>query len=322
MKKTVKRIVAAALCLWLLPIEAFAADYLIPVGQVIGLELLSDTVSVAAFDENLGADAQKAGLKIGDEILDIDGTNIDSAQDVRLALERSDGQIRLRILRNNKERELCITPRITTDGPRLGVYLRQGVTGIGTVTWYDPASGQFGTLGHGVNNAQGELVEMTTGKAYPASVLSVVRGKCGQPGQLRGGVDCPQALGTLEKNTQRGVFGSVESGWEGKALEVAKRDEIHTGQATIRSTVSGKEVREYSVEILKIYPEKRQEGRNMLIRVTDPELLKTTGGIVQGMSGSPIIQDGKLVGAVTHVLVNDPTTGYGIFIDNMLDAAA
>lgn len=322
MKKIINKIVAAALCLWLLPVDAFAAEYLIPVGQVIGLELLSDTVCVAAFDENLGADAQKAGLKIGDEILNIDGRTIDNAEDVRLALEHSDGQVRLRILRDEKERELCVMPRITAEGPRLGVYLRQGVTGIGTVTWYDPSTGRFGTLGHGVNNAQGELVEMTAGKAYPASVLSVVKGKCGEPGQLRGGVDCPQALGTLEKNTQRGVFGSAEKGWSGEALEVASRDEVHTGQATIRSTVNGKEVREYSVEILKIYPEKRQEGRNMLIRVTDSALLETTGGIVQGMSGSPIIQNGKLVGAVTHVLVNDPTTGYGIFIENMLDAAA
>ena len=322
MKKIINKIVAAALCLWLLPVDVFAAEYLIPVGQVIGLELLSDTVSVAAFDENLGIDAQKAGLKIGDEILDIDGKIIDSAEDVRLALEQSDGQVRLRILRDDQERELCVMPRITVDGPRLGVYLRQGVTGIGTVTWYNPSTGRFGTLGHGVNNAQGELVEMTAGKAYPASVLSVVKGKCGEPGQLRGGVDCPQALGTLEKNTQRGVFGCAEKGWGGDAMEVASRDEIRTGQATIRSTVNGKEVREYSVEILKIYPEKRQEGRNMLIRVTDPALLETTGGIVQGMSGSPIIQNGKLVGAVTHVLVNDPTTGYGIFIENMLDAAA
>jgi stage IV sporulation protein B len=202
------------------------------------------------------------------------------------------------------------------------VYLRQGITGIGTVTWYDPQTGAFGTLGHGVNDSKGELAEMTTGKVYPASVFSVKRGKCGEPGQLRGGVEGQQAIGDLKKNTSRGVFGSVETGWKGEAVEVAACDEVRTGPATIRSTVSGKEVREYSVEILKIYPEKRQEGRNMLIRVTDPTLLETTGGIVQGMSGSPILQDGKLIGAVTHVLVNDPTMGYGIFIENMLDAAA
>ena len=322
MKKMGNCVLAVALCLSLLPLDAMAADYLIPVGQVVGLELRNDTVSVAAFDELLGSVAKNAGLQIGDEIIDIDGKTIDDAEDVRLALERSDGQVRLRIKRDEKERELCLTPQITTDGPRLGVYLRQGITGIGTVTWYDPESGAFGTLGHGVNDAHGDLVEMTSGKAYPASVLSVKRGKCGEPGQLRGGVDGQEALGNLEKNTQRGVFGSADEGWSGQTMEVASCDEIRTGAATIRSTINGKEVREYSVEIVKIYPEKRQEGRNMLIRVTDPNLLETTGGIVQGMSGSPIIQDGKLVGAVTHVLVNDPTTGYGIFIENMLDAAA
>lgn len=322
MKKFIHRLIAVALCLWMLPLDALAVQHLIPVGQVIGLELRNDTVCVAAFDEQLGSCAQKAGLKIGDQILTIDGQQISSAQDVLQVLERSDGQITLRILRNEKEHDLRLLPHITSDGPRLGVYLRQGITGIGTVTFYDPETGMFGSLGHGINDPKGGLAKMTGGNIYPASVLSVTRGKCGQPGQLRGGVDCPQALGTLDKNTQRGVFGYVEKPWSGTALEVASQEQIHIGKATIRSTVNGKETRDYSVDILKIYPENKAQGRNMLIRVTDKDLLETTGGIVQGMSGSPIIQDGRLIGAVTHVLVNDPTTGYGIFIENMLDAAA
>ena len=322
MKKTVFRVVAAVLCLWLLPLEALAARQLVPVGQVIALELRNDTVCVAAFDEAIGSQAQQAGLQIGDEILTIDNQNINSAEDVRRALDQSNGQITLRILRNSKEQDLCLLPQITADGPRLGVYLRQGITGIGTVTFYDPATGLFGSLGHGVNDPKGGLAEMTGGNIYPASVVSVKKGKCGEPGQLKGGVDCPQALGTLDKNTHCGVFGHAEKTWDGTALEIASRDEVHTGKATIRSTVNGKQTRDYSVEILKVYPENKSEGRNMLIRVTDKALLETTGGIVQGMSGSPIIQNGKLIGAVTHVLVNDPTTGYGIFIENMLDAAA
>lgn len=320
--KKLTHYVAAALCLWLLPTSAQASRQLIPVGQVVGLELRGETVTVAAFDDTLGAAARDAGLQVGDEILDIDGITVDDAEDVRAALSRSDGQIELRILRDDKEQNLCLSPAITDEGPRLGVYLRQGVTGIGTVTWYDPASGSFGTLGHGVSSPKGELVQMTSGKVYEASVLSVQKGKVGQPGQLRGGVDAARVLGALSKNTQRGVFGSVDRGWTGEAIETAAVNEIQAGPATIRSNVAGDEVREYSVEILKIYPNSPRDGRNMLIRVTDPALLDTTGGIVQGMSGSPIIQDGKLVGAVTHVLVNDPTTGYGIFIDNMLDAAA
>ena len=311
----------AALCLWLLCGEAYAAENLIPVGQVVGLELRNDSVSVAAFDDALGAKARDAGLQIGDEILDIDGKKVNDAADVRQALTHSDGQVRLRILRKNKEHQLSLTPQVTSAGPRLGVYLRQGVTGIGTVTWYDPESGRFGTLGHGVNNADGELVELTEGTVYEANVLSVKRGKCGEPGQLRGGVDTGHALGIVEKNTPQGVFGTVQAGWTGDALETAPRSQVKTGAATIRSTVTGNAPQEYSVEILKIYPGDRQEGRNMLIKITDPKLLNTTGGIVQGMSGSPICQDGRIVGAVTHVLVNDPTMGYGIFIENMLEAA-
>ena len=322
MKKLIQRLIAAALCLWLLPLEALAARQLVPVGQVIALELRNDTVCVAAFDETLGNHARQAGLMIGDEILTIDNQTITCAQDVRRALEHSDGQITLRILRNNTRQELCVLPQITAEGPRLGVYLRQGITGIGTITFYDPETGRFGSLGHGVNDPKGGLAQMTGGSIYPASVLSVKKGKCGEPGQLKGGVDCPQALGTLEKNTHCGIFGHAQKAWEGMALEIASRDEVHPGKATIRSTVSGKQTRDYSVEILKVYPEHKAEGRNMLIRVTDQALLDATGGIVQGMSGSPIIQDGKLIGAVTHVLVNDPTTGYGIFIENMLDAAA
>ena len=309
MKKLVNGVLAAVICLYLLPLEALAVRQLIPVGKVVGLELRNDTVCVAAFDDLIGASAKAAGLQIGDEILHIDGVVVDDATDVRQALERSDGQVNLTVLRNEKEQELKLTPTITADGPRLGVYLRQGVTGIGTVTWYDPATGAFGTLGHGVNNGKGELVAMTAGQAYSASVLSVKRGKCGEPGQLRGGVDGGGVLGTLNKNTVRGVFGTADTGWQGKTVETAATDEIRTGPATICSTVSGDTVREYSVEILKIYPNSKADGRNMLLRVTDPALLAATGGIVQGMSGSPIIQNGKLVGAVTHVLVNDPTTG-------------
>jgi len=163
---------------------------------------------------------------------------------------------------------------------------------------------------------------MVQGYAYEARVLTVRKGRAGDPGQLMGTVDGSSPIGILSANTDRGVFGTTEEGWQGDAVTVADSDEVKTGAAVIRSTVSGDTVREYSVEILKIYPKSRQNGRNLLLRVTDPALLETTGGIVQGMSGSPILQNGKLIGAVTHVLVNDPTTGYGIFIENMLDAAA
>jgi stage IV sporulation protein B len=311
----------AVLSIWLLPGQAMAAA-LIPVGQVMGIEVSNDQVCVADFDGKFGQAARDAGLQVGDEILQIDGVKIDSAADVRTALQRSDGQVELRVLRKNKELRLNMGPVITENGPRLGVLLRQGVTGIGTVTYYDPATKKFGSLGHGVSSPDGELAQMSEGKAYSATVISVVKGKAGQPGQLRGGVGGGKVIGKLERNTHQGLFGTVQDPWQGRTMETAQANEIKCGKATILSTVSGNETQEYSVEILKLYPQNRAQGRNMLLRVTDQRLLQTTGGIVQGMSGSPIIQDGKLVGAVTHVLVNDPTMGYGIFIENMLDAAA
>ena len=304
-----------------LPIGARAAQLLIPGGQVIGLQLRNDTVTVAAFDDTVGSCAKDAGLCVGDEILSVNGRPVQSAADIRAALEENPRLASITIRRESKTRTLELAPRATADGPRIGVYLKQGIAGIGTVTWYDPATGVFGTLGHGINDTKGKLADLKDGSAFPAEVLSVKKGACGDPGQLKGNADGDIVCGTLLRNTAQGVFGISRQGWRGEPLPVADYDEVTTGSAAIRSTVNGNAVQEYSVEILKIYPEDKPDGRNFLLKVTDPALLSATGGIVQGMSGSPIIQDGKLVGAVTHVLVNDPTRGYGIFIENMLDAA-
>ena len=322
MKKMAMRLVAVLLLIGIWCVPVGAEQYLIPVGQVIGLELLDNTVTVAAFDDIWGSKAKEAGLREGDKILAIDEKTITCAEDVRSALTCSNGRIRLRLERQGKQQTLTISPHITKDGPKLGVFLKQGVTGIGTVTWYDPQTGRFGSLGHGVNGADGGILKMISGTAYEAKVVSVKQGRPGEPGLLRGAVTGTQAVGSLCQNTSRGLFGQTEVGWQGQALPVAEDTQVALGSAKILATVDGKGVQEYSVEICKLYPKTKSGDKNMLIRITDPLLLQTTGGIVQGMSGSPIIQDGKLVGAVTHVLVNDPTTGYGIFIENMLDAAA
>ena len=322
MKKMAIRLMAVLLCICIFPISAQGAECLVPVGQVIGLELSDHSVTVASFDETLGKKAQDAGICVGDKLCAIDGKPITCAQDVHEALRTSKGIVTVTVERKGKQIPLRLQPQITSEGPKLGLYLEQGVTGIGTVTWYDPQTGSFGALGHGVNSSDGKLLSMVSGTAYRADVIGIRRGKAGEPGQLQGAVTDGRCLGDIRKNSSQGVFGSVRKGFEGNAIPVAASEEVHTGPAIIFSTISGNQVRQYSVEILKIYSKTRSAGRNMLIRVTDPVLLEATGGIVQGMSGSPIIQDGKLVGAVTHVLVNDPTTGYGIFIENMLDAAA
>lgn len=320
MKKMYLRLILGLAILYITPTTAFATNMLIPVGRVVGLELHNNTVTVAGLENDSAA--QSAGIQVGDRIVSIDDHTIHTAEDVRSALNQSQGSIRLTVQRDGQFSTLRIEPAITPEGPKLGIYLRQGVTGIGTITYYDPATQTFAALGHGVNEPSGQLLQLTAGNIYAARVASVRKGKPGDPGQLIGALCATDPLGKLSRNTVQGVFGKAQLPWENQALPIGEAETVKTGEATILSTVSGDSPREYSVEILKLYPASRQNGRNMLIRVTDTDLLHITGGIVQGMSGSPLIQDGKLIGAVTHVLVNDPTMGYGIFIENMLDAAS
>ena len=320
MKRKIFSLITAIFLLYILPVTVGAVQTLIPVGKVVGLELRSNCVTVAAFDES--SNAPNAGVKVGDRLLSVDGQSIHSPQDVGQALQQSKGSVQLLLQRGEELKTIRVSPTITPDGPKLGIYLRQGVTGIGTVTYYNPENKTFGILGHGVNDTGGKLLQLTEGNVYEARVASVRKGRCGEPGQLMGALKSQDPIGEIRRNTVQGVFGTCKIPFTAQALPVGSSDTVKTGSATILSTISGESAQEYSVEILKIYPASRQNGRNLLIRVTDPQLLETTGGIVQGMSGSPIIQNGKLVGAVTHVLVNDPTTGYGIFIENMLDAAA
>jgi stage IV sporulation protein B len=318
MKNIFERFLALALTI-IVCAGAASATTLIPGGQVIGLRLEDDTVTVAGFHEVLGDAAKSAGISTGDRIVAVDGTPIKSVADVRQALEQSDGTVDISFLRDGKAKCVTIAPAATDQGPKLGVYLRQGTSGLGTVTFYDVDSDRYGALGHGVNSTDGSLLKLHSGNVYEAEIFSVKKGAAGAPGQLLGQLTKAVSVGTVEKNTNRGVFGTIaDHAWE----EPLPIGEACVGNATIRSTVDAENLREYSVEILKIYPNGADKTRNLLLRVTDRELLQKTGGIVQGMSGSPIIQDGKLIGAVTHVLVNDPTTGYGIFIENMLDAAA
>jgi stage IV sporulation protein B len=296
-------------------ISPVAAAELIPGGQVVGLRLEDGSVYIAGFDPEIGSCAQQAGLKSGDRILTANGNPVTCPEDLRNALETSHGTVELSVLRGNKTKKLRLSPAVTADGPRLGVYLRQGISGLGTVTYYEP-DGSFGALGHGVVNGA-SLIRFEKGTVCAVQLLSVRRGKAGQPGQLLGALQEAVSFGSADKNTAQGIFGKVSP----PAQAPISTGQAHVGDAVIRTTVDGEGLREYSVQILKLYAG-GDRCRNLLLKVTDPELLQKTGGIVQGMSGSPIIQDGKLIGAVTHVLVNDPTTGYGIFIENMLDAAA
>ncbi len=300
--------------LFITPGTVSAAEMLIPVGELVGIRLNDGSVTVADPGNN-------SDLAAGDILQKIDNTPITCLKDVEQALQQVRDSVSVQVRRGNKTKTFPLAVN-NSGGPKLGISLKEGIAGVGTITFYDPDSGSYGALGHGVNNREGRLLTLRSGKIYDASVAAVKKGKVGTPGQLMGVLNTDVPLGEISKNTDRGIFGKAETLWQGQAFPTADPSQVKTGTATIRSTINDGSVQEYSEEILKIYPENKDSDKNLLIHVTDPALLATTGGIVQGMSGSPIIQDGKLVGAVTHVLVNDPTTGYGIFIENMLDAAA
>ena len=304
----------------------------VPLGRAVGIKLFSDGVLVVGLSDleaQTGGKSpgQRCGLRAGDVITHINGQEVDTIEEVQTILkEDGDQPLTLRTSRSGKMLQMTTQAIQNSQGNyQLGVWLRDSMAGIGTMTFYDPESGTFAALGHGINDVDtAQLMPLESGSIMYASVADVKKGLSGAPGELHGTFDVEQDLGTLFANTQRGIYGTLTGDYfsgSGTPVEVASHDEVKPGPATIYSNISGEEVEEFEVEITLVYPDSEGETRNMMIQVTDPKLLEQTGGIVQGMSGSPIIQDGKLVGAVTHVLVNDPTRGYGIFIENMLDAA-
>ena len=336
-KKQRKRMaawLAAALCFGLCVTPAWAQESertLIPLGKAVGIKLFSDGVLIVETSElerngQTVSPAEDCGLREGDLILRINGEKIQSTEHVQEILrENGEVPVALEVKRGSQLLSVDVAPVLCEDGVyRLGAWIRDSMAGIGTLTYYDPATNTYGALGHGITDVDtASLMPLSSGSIMETTVKAVKKGQQGNPGELKGDFSVQRDVGALQANTDAGVFGIMTDDSfvpEGKAYPVADSSEVHTGAATILATVSGDETREYAVEIVRLCG-KDQPTRNMVIHVTDPQLLEVTGGIVQGMSGSPIIQDGKLVGAVTHVLVNDPTRGYGIFIENMLDAA-
>ena len=296
------------------------------VGRPIGVKLFSDGVLVIGFSDG-ESPAKDCGLKKGDIITALDGAELDSIEDLRACLnENGGGAAALTVKRGSRTLTLEAAPQQDESGEyRLGAWVRDSMAGIGTMTFYEPGSGAFGALGHGVTDVDtGKLLPLDHGSIMAASVKAVKKGERGAPGELKGEFDFSRDCGTLYANTDCGIFGRLSpqdaEALGGKRYPIAKRDEIRPGQAAILAAVSGSEAEEYDIEIEKVYPA-ADTTRNLLLRVTDEALLAQTGGVVQGMSGSPIVQNGRIVGAVTHVLLDDPGRGYGIFIENMLDAA-
>ena len=287
-----------------------ARPMLIPSGNLFGLRLKTDGVIVVSVER-----AEPGILAEGDILLALDGEKLSSAEDLKEKLADKD-EVRLTFLRGEKTEER-VHP--VTDGT-LGITVRDSALGIGTVTYIDPATSRFGGLGHGITDtSSGVLIPILGGDITDVTLGGVTRGAEGKPGELCG-VLRPSDLGDILTNDHCGVFGTVDTPSAGTAIPIAYRDEIREGEATMLCTVRQGKTLSYSIKIRDI-DRTSQTNKSFLVEVTDPALLAITGGIVRGMSGSPIIQNGKLVGAVTHVTVNDPTKGYGIFIENMLNSA-
>jgi stage IV sporulation protein B len=304
---------------------------LVPVGRAVGIKLFSDGVMVVGFSQIPAAGGQAVpaktcGLREGDVITHINASEVDTIEEVQAELAKVGGEeMSIRALREGKPLQVTAQAvKCSTDGSyKLGAWLRDSMAGIGTVTYYDPATGEFGALGHGINDVDTALLmPLETGGILSATVTDVKKGQRGEPGELHGDFDLSADIGSLWANTPHGVYGSLfqKDLVRMDPLEVATMDQVETGEALIYSNIAGEEVRSYTVEITKLHPD-ASDGRDLTVKVTDPALLKVTGGIVQGMSGSPIVQNGRLVGAVTHVLVGDPTQGYGILAENMLKTA-
>ena len=289
----------------LFTVPAYAQELIVG-GQAVGIQITTQGVLVGGLsevetDSGSMSPARDAGLQAGDLIVSVNGREIDSADMLTDAVAASEGEcLSLGIRRGGKDLSVAVTPVPSAEGrPMLGILLRDGLTGIGTLTFCDPDSGVFGALGHSINDAQtGLTIPVREGSITDAQIVSVRPGASGAPGELSGVSDLGRVLGEIERNTAEGIFGSVFETPEGRRLETGS---ISAGPASILSTVEGHELREYAVEVNRVYHE--ADGTHAMLSVTDRELLEKTGGIVQGMSGSPIIQDGKLVGAVTHVSV-------------------
>lgn len=303
---------------------------LVPAGQTVGVAIDTKGVIVVGASDlgNTPSPARLAGIRSGDIICAIDGRQVDSAETLR-TLITSGEEVDVEVMRDGKAFECEITPRQDPrDGSwRLGVWVRDSTAGIGTLTFVDPDSGVYGALGHAITDVDTSVaMPVGSGELYANSVVDVTPSESGTPGELTGDfIFHADAVGTVERNTDRGIYGRLNgapvNSLYPQGLPAAEYGDIHEGRATVIVTVDEEGPREYDCEVVRLNASAGNAAQAMVIRMTDADLIRRTGGIVQGMSGSPLIQDGRLIGAVTHVMVNDPEMGYAIPIGAMLEEA-
>ncbi len=305
-------------------------DSLIPLGRTTGIKIFAQGAVIVGFSEidSIGmSPAKQSGLQLGDVVIELDGKEVASNSDfVEHLSDFEDETAAVIVMRQGEQITLDLIAHLDEQSGsyKVGAWIRDSIAGIGTITFVDPKTGSFGALGHGICDADtGMLVPFDSGSLMYSTVVDVKKGEQQAPGELIGSFDLKNDQGVLFSNTNHGIFGEITDVAiyeDMEPMEVASKEEIELGSAYILSNISGETVERYEIEIERIY-ENAEGARDMMISISDDKLIGQSGGIVQGMSGSPILQNGKLIGAVTHVLVNDPTRGYGIFIESMLESA-
>ncbi|MBQ8790279.1 MAG: SpoIVB peptidase [Ruminiclostridium sp.] len=310
-------------------VESIERVSLIPCGTPFGIKMLTDGVIITDFGDVKTAEgfihsspAETSGLRIGDVITKINGKTVSSASELsEIISDNNNDKIEIEYVRDEKTNNIFVNGvKDKNNKTTLGLWVRDSAAGIGTMTFYDNNTHFFGGLGHGICDADsGKLLPLQSGEIVPATINSVIKGEKNTPGELCGTLNQTLRTGKIRNNTTSGIFGIADHTADNlTAVPIALKQEIKCGDAYILSTINGQTPQKFSINISSVNMNSTN-NKNMIIEITDKELIEATGGIVQGMSGSPIIQNGRLVGAVTHVFVSDPTKGYGIFIENMIN---
>ncbi len=321
----------------LLPVKTVKVDIVsskqvVACGNTVGVKLDISGILVIGVSDVETSDGQKVlpskdtGVRPGYLITEVNNNTMDNIDDLIEEINNSSGNpIKIKYRYGNTIGTASMKPVKSAEDNKfhIGLWVRDSTAGIGTLTFYDPQTRSFGALGHGITDIDtGTLMPVESGEILESSILGVKRGNPGVPGELKGIFVEDTKLGEIDKNTETGIYGNLSANAlrdiGGKAYPIGLRSEIKEGPAYILSNIDGKTISQYAIEIQKVSRQNTNGSKGMVIKITDPVLLRTTGGIVQGMSGSPILQNGKIIGAVTHVLINDPTRGYGIFIEAML----
>lgn len=305
--------------LMIIPLNIFAySDYIIAGGENIGIRVnTKGVIVVGTYDIEGVSPASKAGLLEGDIITSINDKKVNDIDDVsNFISNNSEETITIGYIRDEIEHKTAL--KLINN--KTGLYLKDSISGIGTLTYVDPNTKNFGALGHEITNSMnGEIVDISNGSIFSSSIIGIKPSRNGNPGEKNASLNTNDIIGSIKENTNKGIFGKYYEELNiNKLYKVANIDDIKIGPAKIKTVLNQNVVKEYSINILS-FKETNDKTKNIIFEITDPDLLNKTGGIIQGMSGSPIIQGDNIIGAVTHVVINDPTKGYGIFITNMLE---